>query len=358
MSQGSDRFAARVFNLAVVALLAYLLFRIFRPFFGPILWALLLAFLLFPLNRRLRAALRGRRGLAALILTLAVALGIIVPVVIGTVAFAKQAVELGHRLAAVAERYQIGGVEDILKLPVLGNAMAWLQRHASLDAAQVQAWLTEGAQAAVQFLLMRSRDVVFGTLGLFADLVLTAFVLFFFFRDGDDTTRRILGLVPLETARKERLGRHLQDVTRAVVYGTVVTALVQGALIGIGFWITGSRSPLVFGVLATIASFIPLGGTALVWLPAAIYFYANGFLWKAVFLTIWGALIVGTADNFLRPALVAGRAEIGTLTVFFGVLGGLAAFGMIGLFLGPVILALVLALIRFAEEDRAVSPTA
>jgi predicted PurR-regulated permease PerM len=157
----------------------------------------------------------------------------------------------------------------------------------------------------------------------------------------------------MDPTRKQRLSRRLQDVTRAVVFGTVVTALVQGALLGIAFWITGLPSPVVFGVLGTIASFIPLIGTSLIWVPASVYLLAQGVLWKAIFMAAWGGLLVGSADNFLRPMLVSGKAEVGTLTVFFGVLGGLAAFGTIGLFLGPVILALAIALIEFAEENLA-----
>jgi predicted PurR-regulated permease PerM len=354
----NDRFAARVFNLVVLALLGYALLRIFQPFFGPILWALLLAFLLFPVNQRLRRAVRGRRGVAALLLTLAVALGIVIPVVVGTVTFAKQAVDLGQGVSQWADQHRIGAVEDVLKLPLIGDTVVWLEKHAALDAAQIQDWLVQATRTAVEFLLLHGRDLLLGALGLFGNLTLTLFVLFFFFRDGDDTARRIQGLLPLDPRRKARLVRHIQDVTRAVVFGTVVTALVQGFLIGIGFWITGLPSPVVFGAVGTISSFIPFVGTSLIWLPAAIYLFAKGVLWKAIFMVIWGALVVGSVDNFLRPALVSGKAEIGTLTVFFGVLGGLATFGMIGLFLGPVILALALALVDFAEEGRAEGSTA
>ncbi len=324
--------------------------RIFRPFFGPIVWAFLLAFLLFPINERLRRRLGGRRGLAAVLLTVGVALGVAVPLVILTVAFAQQAVELGHATASVADRNKIEGFQDLLKLPLLGGIVAWLEAHTPITAAQIQEWVMQGAQGAVGFLLARGRALLLGALGLLGDVTLTLFVLFFFFRDGDSMAARIKRLIPLDPKRKESLDRHLQDVTRAVVFGTVVTALVQGSLIGLAFWITGLPSPVVFGVVAAIASFIPFVGTALVWVPGAIYLYAQGVLWKTIFLVAWGALVVGSADNVLRPLLVSGRARMNTLTVFFGVLGGLAAFGISGLFLGPVILALGLALIEFAEE--------
>lgn len=347
----TDRFAARVFNLVVIALLGYAVLRIFRPFYGPIIWAALLAFLLFPLNAHLRRRLRDRRGLAATILTVAVTLGIAIPLIVGSVAFAKQAVELGQRLGDYAESHQIQDVGDVLKLPVIGTAMGWLEARTALTAADVQTWLVQAAQRAVQFLLARGRSVLLGALGLVGDLTLTLFVLFFFLRDGDRMAARVKRLIPLEAKRKDSLDRHLQDVTHAVVFGTVVTALVQGTLIGIAFWITGLRSPVVFGVLAMVASFIPFVGIGLIWLPAALILLAKGIVWKAIFMAVWGGLVAGTADNFLRPLLVSGKAEVGTLTVFFGALGGLATFGFAGLFLGPVILALALALVQFAEEE-------
>ena len=347
-----DRFSTRVFGVAVVGLLAYLLFRIYEPFFTPIYWAFLLAFMLFPLNAFLRRRLRGRRTLAAGLLTAAVTLGVAIPVAIGMVAFARQAVELGHRVAAIAQQYEIGGPDDLVKLPVVGGAMEWLKSRLHLQHTELRALLSRASQQAVQFLLRHSGNVVFGALGILGDLTLTLFVLFFFFRDGDRMAARLIRLIPLDARRKDRLDRHLQSVTRAVVFGTVVTAAVQGTLLGIGFWITGVPSSLVFGVLAAVASFVPLVGTALVWVPAVLYLFAQGVAWKWIFLAAWSAVVVGSADNLLRPLLVSGKSKVGTLTVFFGGLGGLAAFGFIGLFLGPVILALVLSLLEFAEEDE------
>ncbi len=348
-----DQFSTRVFGLAVVAILAYLLYIIFSPFFGSIYWAFLLAFMLFPLNRRLRKSFKGRRGLAAAVMTIGVTIGIAAPAAVVMMAFARQAVELGQALSRLGQRYQIGGIDDVLRLPVIGGGVQWLEQHTGINGAQVQGWAVQGVQSAVQFLLSHSRDVLFGALGIFGNLTLTLFILFFFFRDGDTMAGRARGLIPLEPKRKARLDEHLQQVTRAVVFGTVFTALAQGALLGVGFWITGVPSPVVFGVLAAVASFIPFVGTALIWVPAALYLMAQGVAWKTIFLVAWSAVVVGSADNVLRPMLVSGQAKMGTLTVFFGVLGGLAAFGFIGLFLGPVILALVLTLVEFAEENEA-----
>jgi predicted PurR-regulated permease PerM len=131
---------------------------------------------------------------------------------------------------------------------------------------------------------------------------------------------------------------------------------VQGILVGVGFWIAGLPSPLVFGVIAVLVALIPMVGSALVWAPGALFLAARGEYGHAVFLALWGAIVVGMVDNFLRPLLISGRADVPTLAVFVGVMGGLAAFGFIGLFVGPIVLGLLVALFRYEREERAAEP--
>ena len=140
-------------------------------------------------------------------------------------------------------------------------------------------------------------------------------------------------------------------MTHAVVLGTVLTAMIQGLLLGIGFTVVGLPGPAVFGVLGAVLSVVPLGGTALVWVPAVVALLIQGRYGAAITLAAIG-MVVSTVDNFLKPLLISGRAFVPTLAVFIGVIGGLAAFGMIGLFLGPVVIALVLALVDFAQDKR------
>jgi predicted PurR-regulated permease PerM len=346
-------FAARVFGLVVAALLAWGLFRIFEPFLGPILWALLLAFLLYPLNVRLRGRFRGRRGAAALLLTVAVTLGIVVPVALLLVAFVGQGAELVRRAGEITTRYRIVRPSDILRLPFLERALTWIEQRIPVTTEQVQGWLATGAERALQFILANSGTFFLGALGAVVGIALMLFILYFFFRDGEEMAARGLRILPMPPERKRRLVDHLSSVVKAVVFGSLLTALCQGALVGIAFWIAGLPSPVVFGVIAAVTSLLPVVGTALVWAPGAIYLAASGRWGWALFLAGWGALVVGTADNFLRPLFISGRAEISTLPVFFGVLGGIGAFGPIGLFLGPVVIALALALLRFAEETPA-----
>jgi predicted PurR-regulated permease PerM len=159
-------------------------------------------------------------------------------------------------------------------------------------------------------------------------------------------------LIPMAPAHRNRLFDHLAAVTRAVVFGTCLTALIQGALVGIAFLIVGFPSPLVFGTMAALFSLLPVGGSGVVWIPAVLVLVVEQRFGAAVFMLVWGALLVSLVDNVLRPFLVSGRAEVATLTVFIGVLGGVAAFGTIGLFLGPVVIATIIALLRFMQDLR------
>jgi predicted PurR-regulated permease PerM len=175
------------------------------------------------------------------------------------------------------------------------------------------------------------------------------FLLFYLLRDGQGIFNRLMDLVPLEPERRAKLVQYLAEVTRAVVYGHSLTALAQGTLVGIGFAIVHLPSPVVFGVLAALAALLPGAGTGFVLIPAVLYLAFDGRWGAAVFLGIWG-LGIALCDNVLRPYLTRQHAAVSTLTVFVGVIGGLVAFGLIGLVLGPVLLSLIVALLRFARE--------
>jgi predicted PurR-regulated permease PerM len=177
------------------------------------------------------------------------------------------------------------------------------------------------------------------------------FILFFIIRDGRAIARLGSALVPLPPDRREVLADRLYSVTRAVVRGTVLTSIIQGLLLGIGFALAGMPAPVVFGVLAAVLSVVPFGGTALVWGPALIAVLMQGSYGQAVGILVVG-VFVSSVDNFIKPMLISGRSPLPTLAVFIGVLGGLAAFGLIGLFVGPIVIALVLALIEFAKEQK------
>lgn len=349
-----DRFYPRVFGLTVAALLGIALYSILEPFVAPILWALLLAFLLNPVNARLRDRLSGPRapGLSAFLMTVLVTLAIILPASLTAVAFAGQAADLIQRLSNLAQRYRIARPSDVVRLPVIDRLVHWLAERTPVTVDQVQDWIVNGLRTALEFALSNSRFVFLGALGAVVGLMLMLFVLYFFFRDGEEMVARGLALVPLDETHKRQLQSHIGEVTRAVFFGNVMTAAVQGALIGLAFWISPLPSPVVFGVLGAIFSLIPAVGTGIVMVPAIIALAVQGRWGWTIFMIVWAVGVVGLADNFVRPLFISGRAKISTLPVFIGAIGGVAAFGPIGLFLGPIVIALVLAFVRFAEEGR------
>jgi predicted PurR-regulated permease PerM len=169
-------------------------------------------------------------------------------------------------------------------------------------------------------------------------------------RDGRGMFNRFQRLIPVPSEHREQLFNHLASVTRGVFYGIGLTAMVQGALVGIGFAIAGMPSPVVFGVLAAILALLPAGGAAIVWIPSVLYLAAVGRWGMAIFMVVWG-VIVSTSDNFLRPILISRYAPVSAFMVFVGVVGGIGAFGAIGIVVGPVFLALVAAILEYFDEN-------
>jgi predicted PurR-regulated permease PerM len=275
---------------------------------------------------------------------------VIGPLTAISAAFVSQANQL---LQFVQTRLADPAAGDLLgatSVPWVSDLLGWLDRRFDIDISQVQTWISQGSRATLQYLATFGGKVFMGALGTAAGFVLMIFMQYFFIRDGEELLRSTRDLIPMTVSHKRRLADHLASVARALVYGTGVVALIQGTLVGVAFLIVGLPSPLVFGALAVIASLFPFGGSALVWLPATLVLVAQQRWGAAIFMVAWGGLLVSLIDNIMRPLVVSKHAEIGTLTIFMGVLGGLAAFGAIGLFLGPLLLALIIALLRFRLE--------
>jgi predicted PurR-regulated permease PerM len=347
-----DRFYARSFALATTAVLGYAFFRIVQPFLGPLLWALFLAFLLHPLHVRLTTRLKRRPQTSALLLTFLTLVIVLGPLTALSAAFAAQVGDLLQFAQSTVADQTRANVFNVTNVPWVRDILGWLDSTFDINLAQVRAWVVEGSRTVLQSLASLGGRVFLGAVGTVVGFVLMVFMLFFFIRDGEEMVATARELIPMSRAYKAKLFDHLAGVTRAMVYGTGLTALIQGVLVGIAFLIAGLSSPLVFGVIAALCALLPFGGTALVWAPAAIVLAMQGRWGATAFMVVWGALLVSLVDNVVRPMLVSGRAAVGTLTVFIGVLGGIAAFGAIGLFLGPVVLALIIALIRFMLEIR------
>jgi predicted PurR-regulated permease PerM len=341
-------FYRRVFVIATAIILGYALLKILDPFWGALGWAALLALMLNPAHESLTRKLKGRAGVSAGIITALTPFVIIAPIGAIGVIFARQVGNLieylrGMRMVPVSQV-----LVTVERYPVIGPVARWVRDNVSVTADQVQGWVANGAQTVLRSAAAMSGNVLVGVAGTLVGFFLMLFLLFFLLRDGREMLRHLIRLIPLQPDSRRELVDYLISVTKAVVFGTVVTALIQGFLVGLGFAIVDLPSPVVFGVIATIAAFLPSAGTGVVLIPAVIYLVATGRWGAAIFLGIW-TVIVGFSDNLLRPYLAARQATVSTVAVFVGVIGGVTAFGFIGFLIGPVLLSLVVALIQIAE---------
>jgi predicted PurR-regulated permease PerM len=341
-------FYRRCFQIITAAILGYALYRMLNPLFGMLGWAVVLAFILQPLHEWLTQRLKGRRSLSAGILTVLTPFLVLTPLSILGVEFAGQVSRLlvylrGHPLLSWSDF-----LDRLSAVPLIGTWVSWARENTTFSAAQVQGWLTGGLESVLKNAASMGGDVALGVFGTLAGFFIMLFMLYFFLRDGGGMVERLTRLIPVEPARRSQLLRYLGEVTRAVVFGSVTTAVIAGVIVGIGYAIAGLPAPVVFGVLGLIAAFLPMGASVVL-VPAVLYLAFAGRWGAAIFLACWVGVLLIT-ENLLRPLLTAHHARVSTLALFIGAIGGTAAWGILGLVIGPVVLSFVVALVRFAEE--------
>ncbi len=330
------------FLFITLLLISFGLYRIFSPFFAPLLWAGVLALIFFPIQQALTRRLRQRAGLVAMLLTLAVVLALVLPAFAFSWVLVDEAVKFYQSFRTIVEQ---GGVAALAEHPRIG----WLKKlWSGLDAQlqslgfDVKALPLRGAEALTGVLVSWLGTAARNVLTFITDLSLMAIALFFLFRDGEKLLLWLKGVLPLRSEEMETAFTRLGGTIVAVVRGTLLTAGIQGVLTGLMLWATGVPYPALLGFLSMILALLPFGGTALIWAPAALFLILNGSVVKGIILAVWGALVVSTADNVLKPILISGRTALPTGLLFFGILGGLVAFGFSGLVLGPALMAMFL----------------
>jgi predicted PurR-regulated permease PerM len=340
-------FYRRTFVIATIIVLGWALLSILHPLWTTLGWAAVLAFLLNPLHERLTAKLKGRASLSAGILTGLTPFFVIAPLAFLGVVFARQVANILSAMSGSTLTYP-ALLERLDSIPIVGSAVRWIRDSAPISAEQVKTWIIDGAQDVLKSAASAGGSFALGVMGSLVGFFMMLFLLFFLIRDGRLLIKRLTGFIPMEPRPRGQLLSYLGDVTRAVVFGSAATALIQGIFVGIGFWLVGLPSPVVFGVLATIAAFLP-AGSAIVLIPAVLYLVFDGRWGAGIFLAAWsaGAAVI---DNVLRPFLTARQAEVSTLAVFMGAIGGASAFGILGLVIGPVLLGFIAALLQFAEK--------
>lgn len=346
----------RIAEIVGLALVVIGCFVVLRPFVSALLWSAILCFSTWPLYRWLEGRLKGRRTLAAAIMTLLISLVLIVPLVIAGATLAENLTRLTETIRLVKETNLPAPPEWLAKLPVIGPTADafWNDLASSTD--KMAIFLKTHVKP---WVLDYSLDIGQGVL----QLSMSVFIAFFFYRDGEFVARSFAsGFRRIAGEHTQHLLGVVGGTVKGVVYGLIGTSVAQGVLAGLGFKLAGVPSAFLLGLLTFFVSFIP-GGAPLVWISVIVWLFYSGATGWGIFMTVWGCTCVFIVDNVLRSYLISRDARLPFALVFMGIIGGLLAFGFIGLFLGPILLAVGYCLARefssggkpgkLAQEEKA-----
>lgn len=322
----------------LLALVTIAFVWILLPFYGAVFWAVILAILFAPLQRRLLLRLGWRRNLAAGVTLLTCLLIAILPVIVISTLLVQEGAALYKNIES--GQLDIAGYIERFNDLLPTFAQRGLQRVGMADLEGLREAISKGAMQGSQFFASQAFSFGQGTFEFLLSFAVMLYLLFFFLRDGAELARKVRTALPLAEQQKRRLQLKFNRVVRATVKGNLVVAATQGALGGIIFWGLGIPSPLVWAVLMGFLSLLPAVGAGVVWAPVAIYFLLVGTVWKGVVLTAFGVLVIGLVDNLLRPILVGKDTKMPDYLILISTLGGLAVFGLNGFVIGPLIAAL------------------
>jgi predicted PurR-regulated permease PerM len=335
-----------VLLIAVSVAFAWILW----PFYGAILWATVLAIVFAPLHRWLSGLMGGPGNLAALASLLIIVTMVILPLTLTAASLLQEATNLYETIEAGQTDFGQAIKQVIDALPTWATDI--LDRLGLTDLSAIQSRFSAALVQGSKAIAAQALSVGKGTANFIISLFIMLYLLFFFLRDGTALSRRITDAIPLPAEQKRELFTKFTVVTRAMFKGTLLVAIVQGALGGFIFWVLGIHAPVLWGVVMGLFSLLPAVGAAAVWLPVAVYFLATGAIWQGVVLIAFGAFVIGLVDNLLRPFLVGKDTELPDFVVLISTLGGIAIFGLNGFVIGPTIAAMFIAVWDIFSASR------
>jgi predicted PurR-regulated permease PerM len=332
----------QMLTLAVLALLLVGCFLVLEPFLTAVVWAAILCATSWPLFARLRVRFRRHDWLAALVMLLLITVVLFAPFVIVGATIADNAETVALWTRGLIEQGLPEPPQWVTELPLVGERVAAYWSSMAHDTAKLFAELRKYVEPARNIAVASGVTLAGGLL----QLALSILLAFFFFRDGDEIVERLqAGINRIAGDRGSDLAIVAVATVRGVVLGILGTALVQGVLAGLGFWIAGIKAAPLLGFVTFLLSPVPIG-PPLVWVPAGLWLVNIGETGWGVFVLLWGALVVSTIDNIIKPLIISHGSDLPFVLVLLGVLGGAIAFGFIGVFLGPVLLAVGFALLQ------------
>jgi len=339
-----------IFFFAVLLFLLYQAVRIFAPFLQPIVWGAVLALSFFPLHKRLAVALGGRDVLSAAVFTIILVVVVVVPTILFGSVILKQAGTLYERLSHALEHGSTAQMAEWIQTSALGGLWRRIAPYLEPHDVNLPALVRNTLQATWKIVADQLAGTARNIVVILFNCAVGVMTFFVFLRGGPRFVEQLRDMVPMEREHTDAILSTLFDTLSAVVQAMLVTAVAQGVLAGIGYWISGIPFSLFLGVLSGFLSLIPYA-VPLVWMSCAGYLAATGSTGSAIFLVIWGLAVIGSVDNFIRPLVIGERAKLSAFLLFFAILGGLSVYGFLGLLLGPVLVATVVTFLRIYRTE-------
>jgi predicted PurR-regulated permease PerM len=353
-----------IFLLLALAGFLVLVARLLLPYAGPVAWAAVLGVVFYPAYGALCALIPRSPNLTAGIMTVLVFSVVVVPSLLLTSILAREAIEGYQHLRDYLSADRLDALDALTHHWVIAPVWNWIRERLATGDVNPTSLLLSVGQWGSEQLVSRATAIARNVVSFLIGLSIMLFTLFFAFRDGRVLIRSAEELLPMAADDRRRLISRLQQTILAVVQGLTVTAALQGVLVAFGLWAVGMNFAVLLGTAAFFLAFLPIGGAAIIWIPTTIGLLVTGEWARGMAFGVYSMLVVSSVDNLIRPIVIGSQAQLSTPILFFGILGGLQAYGFIGLFLGPAILATFSVLVgmyreRFlVEQPLVVAPAA
>jgi predicted PurR-regulated permease PerM len=345
----------KYFFLGVFILLIFLSFLVIQPFINAILASIVIAYIFYPILKFLNKRIKNK-SLCALIVSVFIIMLIIIPF---SFLLQSSASEAQYMYVRAKQKILTGEVldldctgKDTLICRFSGYLQVWVEDP------EVKFYLQDMLGRFATMAIEKTSNIIFQLPGIMLQIVITFFILFYLFKEGPELIKKIKDLLPLKRTHKAMVYHKIRETTHAVMYGSIVIAVIQGALGALGFWLFGIGTFYIWGLIMAIFALVPFVGTAIIWIPAALYLIAKGssegntaLIWNGVGLLLYGTFIISSADNILKPKLIGDRAGLHPVFVLLGVIGGLELFGFAGFIIGPLILSALKSFLDIYQKE-------
>lgn len=343
----------QLISIFFIVLLIYVIYQtilLFSPFFNAIVWAAILAYSFYPLYAHLRRGLGSRETVSALIMTVVIILFVIPPVIFLLFNLASQAIDLYQIVLSYIREGRLEAlIDNARSLSIVKRLEADLFQWEPFKKNAAD-WVLTSTKNIANFTIAQAGTITKNLFSLLLSAILTCFLVFIFLKDGEKIYSFIYRIAPLHEENKRPIFAQITDTFSAVIRGQLLTSVTQSLVSGIIYWILQLPAPIFLAAATFIATLIPFVGAVAIWLPLGIYLFAVQDYWKATMLICFGILVISVIDNIMKPALIGEKTKLPYFLLFFAILGGLKIYGIMGIFLGPLVLSLFFVLVKIYQE--------